>query len=312
MTYLFFFLLSLVVLLLGANYFVNYSLELAKKLRLSPLIIGATAVAIGTSLPEIVIAINSSLSGQVALVTANIVGANISNAGFILGLAFLFGKIRIGTRKTQILSLLMLFSTFLFVFFTFAPEVFAQSSALLLLIFSLSVFCWELYAGEKGNTDEDAVLFKKDKLPDRPLFLILFLTVFSFLVVYFTGQFFVKSAVNLAQYLKIPITVFGLTAVSLGTTLPELTTTLVAVFKKESKLILGNMVGSIIYNLLLVGGLGGIIYPLSSVPLFSLISMVLMVSFLAFLIRFYRGKIVPSCWGIFLLAGYLLFLLLAF
>lgn len=306
------FFLSFAVLLLGANYLVNYSVKLAQKLRISPLIVGATAVAIGTSVPEIVIAVNSSLSGRGGLATANIVGANITNIGLILGLAFLFGQIRVGTKKTQTLALLMLLTGSLFATGLIVFGDISKTLATLLLILAAGVFGWEIYAGEKGSKTEDSYLFTKKNSHESPAPVIFLLVALSFLAVYFGGQILVQSVFKLAETLDIQIVVLGLTAVSLGTTLPELTTTLMAVFKNEGKLILGNILGSVIYNFLLVGGLGGTISFLPQVPLFSLVTMMLAISCLTILIHFYQGKIIPRFFGGLLLLGYLLFILITF
>lgn len=306
-----FFFFSLVVLLSGASFFVTYSVKLAKKLRISPLIIGATAVAIGTSIPEVAVAINATLVRQGDLVTGNIVGANVANIGLILGLAFLLGKIRVGTKKTQVLARLALlfagFFTVLLVLFGGISKIWAA----VLLLLAISVFCWEIYAGKRGGTREDAPLFSEKKLQIEPLPLILLIIVLSLLAVYLSGQLLVFAALNLAQFFHAQAFTVGLTIVSLGTTLPELTTSLIAAFKREEKLIIGTLVGSIIYNFLLVGGLGGVISYLPAVPFSSLIIMVSLIASLTLLIHFYEGKIVPRFWGFFLLLGYLFFLALS-
>jgi len=305
------FLASMAVLLLGSNFLVNYSVKLAKKMHISPLIIGATAVAIGTSIPEMVVTINSSLAGKGALATGNIVGANIANIGLILGLSFLFGKIRVGTEKTQILARLVFLSGALFTALVILCGGISRLWAVALLIIAAGVFSWEIYAGERGGKAEDASLFTEKNIKIEPLPIVASIVAFSVLAIYLSGQVFVSSALKLAQFFHIQIAIFGLTAVSLGTTLPELTTSLLAVFKKEGKLILGNMLGSIIYNFLLVAGLGGVISALPSISLSSIAMVLFMTSLLALLLLLYKGKVIPRYWGGLFLLGYLFFLSLS-
>lgn len=305
------FIASLIFLLLGANFFVNYNVKLAHKLRVSPLIIGATAVAIGTSVPEMVVSLTASLAGRGDLVMGNIIGANAANAGLILGLSFLFGKIRVGTRKTQALSRLALLITVLFVVLLLFFGGLTRFWASTLLVFAVCVFLWEIYAGERGGEVEDAILFGKRGSKIESFSSLFVVIIVSLIVVYLSGQVLVVSALKLADFFQIQAGIFGLTAVSLGTTLPELTTSVVAIFKKEGKLIVGNIIGSIIYNFLLVGGLGGIISFLPLTSFASLFSVLAMISLLAFLISRYQGRTIPRYWGIILLSTYLVFLFLS-
>lgn len=305
------FFLSLGILLLGANYFINSAINLAQKFRISPVIIGATALAVGTSLPETMVALLGSLRGESQLVLGNIIGASIADLGLILGLSFVLTDLRIGTTKTQRISLVMLAAVILFAL----PQVMGGVGRLWGIGFlsaALIFLVWEIYAGRRGRELEDRDYFEKIlPPPPRPLFTLVVM-VTSLLAVFLGSQLLINSALNLAVLLKIRPVFVGLTLVSFGTVLPELTTTLMAIFKKEGKLAIGTLLGTVIYNCLLVGGIATIISParLMVIPLLTPLALFTLASSL--LVFTYKGRFVPRVWGLFLVSAYLVFLLASF
>jgi cation:H+ antiporter len=245
------FILGIVILLVAANEFVTQSSLYSAKLRLSPLIIGTTVVAVGTSFPELVVSSISALKGDAGLALGNIVGSNIINILLVLGIAVLLGKIRVGTTKTQRNTWVMVATTFIFTLFHWMWQ--PMISGLILLSIFIVFIVMEIDWGIKGRVKEDLVkiksMFKKPKRANVWLFL------FSLLGVVGGGYITVNNAELISAMLGLSTTVFGLTATAITTSLPELIVTIVSERRGEEKIALGNILGSNICNLDLIGGL---------------------------------------------------------
>lgn len=298
------FILGIVILLVAANEFVTQSSLYSAKLRLSPLIIGTTVVAVGTSFPELVVSFISAIKGDAGLALGNIVGSNIINILLVLGLAVLMGNIRVGTTKTQKNTWIMVATTLVFAFFhlLWQPLV----SGLILLSCFIVFIVMEIDWGIKARVKEDLVriknMFKKPKRANAGLFFISLLGVIG------GGYITVINAELLSAMLGLSTTVFGLTATAITTSLPELVVTLVSEKKGEDKIALGNILGSNICNLGLIGGLT-LIFPnqtnLTPIIWFYFIGTSILT--LLLVIKF-KGNVIPKWVGatlLILLFGYL-------
>lgn len=247
----FLFLIGIVVLLLSANEFVKQSILFSSKLRLSPLIIGTTIVAVGTSIPELVVSLISASKGDIGLGLGNIVGSNIVNILLIMGIAIFLGNIRVGTTKTQKNTLIMVGVTALFILLHFLQEPVISGAILIsaFLFFSIMEFYW----GVDGRDHEDIVkirnLAKKYKGVNIWLFVLALLGVIG------GGYITVIQAENISALLGLSTTVFGLLATATATSMPELAVTIISQRKGQEKMALGNIIGSNICNLGLIGGL---------------------------------------------------------
>jgi len=247
-------LLGLALVLKGADFLVDGASSLAKRLRISEMVIGLTVVALGTSAPELAVNIFSSLQGRSELVLGNVIGSNMFNTLFILGVSGLIYPLTIqrnSVRKEIPFSLLSLV-----LFFVLANDqlIFKGSSSqlsrfdgvILLLMFGFFLYYTYILSREKTEAVETVT-----SLPLGKTWLYIILGVVG---LFGGGRLVVDHAVIIARELSVSEKLIGLTIVSAGTSLPELATSAVAAFKKRCDLAVGNVVGSNIFNTLFVIG----------------------------------------------------------
>jgi len=294
---IFLFIAGVIILLFSANEFVKQSILFSSKLRLSPLIIGTTIVAVGTSIPELVVSLISASKGDVGLGLGNIVGSNIVNILLILGLAVIFGKIRVGTTKTQKNTLIMAGVTALFIFLHFLKEPIISGAILIsaFLFFSIMEFYW----GVDGRHHEDIVKIRN--LAKRYKGVNVWLFVLALLGVIGGGFITVVQAENISALLGLSTTVFGLLVTATATSMPELAVTIISQRKGQEKMALGNLIGSNICNLGLIGGL---LYLFYGQPDLGIMVWVFLIgsTLLSFLIvTQFSGKVIPRWVGALLL-----------
>ncbi len=254
---------SLVILYFGAEGLVSGASSLAKRIGISPLVIGLTIVSIGTSAPELVVSIKAAMNGQSALSVGNVLGSNFFNIGIILGLSALIYPLAV---KRQLLKLdvpVMLLATLLFFLFFFDSRI-SKIEALVFIVFFVSytvyllIFSKKKNAPENDHGDDDGIRLSKHWLID-----VLFIGAGLAGLVY-GSDLLVENAVVLAGRLGMSEAMIGLTIVAAGTSMPELATSVVAAIKKRADIAIGNVVGSNIFNILLILGVAGLIQPISA------------------------------------------------
>ena len=251
---LFVVIISLFTLVKSANVFVDQASSLAKKFKVSDFLIGFTIVAFGTSLPELISTIFSAISGHNQLVVSNIIGSNITNTCLIFGLIAIFNNFKIRKRDIDIniplnMAAIMAFWA-LAVFMGFTLN-WASGISLILVFFVL------LILSKEYNHIKTA---KLGLTQFSPLILVLSL---AFLVI--SGKVCIEQIISLANQLKISETILGYFLLALGTSLPELVTTWVAVKKNDGELAIGNILGSNLFNLLFIFGISTFIKPIQLV-----------------------------------------------
>ncbi len=254
--------IGLALVIYGANIMVDGSASLAKSYNISNIVIGLTVVSFGTSSPELAITIYSASTGNTELAIGNIVGSNIVNILLILGVTSIIYPLTI-LRNTVLkeipLSLLASIVLFIMVkdsFFGNGPNMISLGDSLVLLSFMV-IFMYYLLNLARTNGDKEEV---KIQTMTRKKSLLLIIGGLVLLVG--GGKLFVDSAVKLAVSFGLSQAVIGLTIVAIGTSLPELATSVVAALKKNSDIAVGNAVGSNIFNIFLILGAGGIVAPL--------------------------------------------------
>lgn len=305
-----FFLLGLVILLVAAHIFVGLAVRLAQTLQISPLIIGITIIGLGTSLPELAVTVNAAFEHQIGLVAGNLVGTNIANIGLTLAIPVMLSSVRIGSTKTQKNAPILLLVTFLFMLLV-SLGLFNRGVGVVFILGGLVLLWWELSAGQRGRAHEDAAMFEQ-LIAERDVgkkWLVAGL-VGSLIAVFLGGRLLVDAAVALAIALGVSPTLIGLTVVAIGTSLPELSFALVAVRRREFKLLVGETLGSNLYNLLFIGGIAALISPLYLTNLVGLLGLAVMTGILYLIIRLHPAKHVARWWGAMLLALYLIYLVL--
>ena len=254
-TQLFLLFSGLILLIVGSNYLLKSAVDLSVKLNLSKVVIGLTVVSFATSAPELLISLSSALKGSADIAISNVIGSNIANLGLVLGTVLCFTKIKIPQSNIKYdWTFLMLISL---VFLFFINDLTVSRPEGLFLFLALVTF---LIFIVKIREDEDA---EEIKLSTTSNIKILSLIVISSILLYFGSELFVNSSIYFAEYFGVSERVIGLTLVAIGTSLPELVTSLVAIYKSELDISIGNIIGSNIFNILAVIGLTSIITDLN-------------------------------------------------
>lgn len=261
--------MSIILLIVGflllvkcADLFVDSCSNIAKSLGIPSLIIGLTIVAFGTSAPEAAVSVTASLSGMNDISIGNVVGSNICNLLLILGVSSFFGKL---TTKSKIITrdfIYLIFSSlilFILSFTFFYPKgqegVITRTNGLILLCF-LAVYLYALI------TEALHSVSKKEKSTKFNIKDIFF-TIVGIIGIILGGELVVNSATDIANYLNISQNVIALSIVAIGTSLPELVTSVIATKKGETDIAIGNVVGSNIFNILFILGLSSTISPIT-------------------------------------------------
>jgi len=250
------------LLIFGANYLVDGASGIARRFKVSDLVIGLTIVAFGTSAPELVVNLFAVLgSGTTDIALTNIIGSNQINIFIILGLSALVLPIKSqkSSRKFDI-PLSMLAPLLLLIPVFFRDAVTRTDGVLLLVIFSFFMFVTARKAKKTSTSLQSETTGETGKRYNTWLYVIMVVGGLVLLVV--GGRIIVSSAVAIAESLGISQVIIGLTIVALGTSLPELATSVVAAFKKNSDIALGNIIGSNIFNVFFILGISSTIRPL--------------------------------------------------
>lgn len=249
------FLGALIVLLFSADLLVRASKKLSVAWRLSPIFVSLVVVALGTSLPELAVTISSLAQGDGGLAIGNIIGSNITNATLVFGLAVLSGTLKVGRYKTQRNAYLMLIVTGLFVFLQFSRWS-GMTQAGILFVSLVAILIYDSLLAFRGRVREDKKLLKSlIKLNGKPkVRWWLPLLMVSVVTLYLSGTALVTSVNALSEIFGISTSILGLTLTATVTSFPEIITLLIAGWQGESKIALGTILGSNIYNLTLIGG----------------------------------------------------------
>ena len=254
-----------VLLTYGAARLVDGSSALALKAGLTPLVVGITVVAFGTSAPELVVSIRATLAGNSEIAIGNVIGSNIANIALILGVTAVIKPMMIHASLLRVDIPLMMVITFVASIFI-VDDVIGRIEGFILFSGLIAYIVYnirrtrslpkELVDQLVEEPDEDAVSMRMSK--------IWLLIVFGLGLLIAGGELLVSAAVRIARDLGISEAVIGITIVSVGTSLPELATSAVAAIKKEADIAVGNIIGSNVFNLLSILGITGLIHPLDS------------------------------------------------
>lgn len=232
---------------------------LALRLGLPIIIIGLLIMGYGTGTPELVVSIQAGLAGKGDIVLGNVIGSNIANTGLILGLVAMLQPITI--NKRLVLSdgpVMGAAALALCGFFIFGKRITAIDGTLLLI--ALIVYTvWSIYNGKKTHKPEDEPHPHKM----RSIWFEIFFVIGGLFLLILGGSLFLKGAIGIAKVYEISDRIIGLTVIALGTSLPELATSLVAVYKKHGDMAIGNVIGSNIFNILAIIGITALIEPMS-------------------------------------------------
>ncbi len=265
--YVLFLVIGMVLLIKGADFFVDGASRVAKALKVPTLIIGLTIVSIGTSLPEASVSINAVLGGNYAISVANVVGSNIANVYLILGLSAVFVPLAISKdmKRFDIPILLGIYALFALSCFVISPFKIDRIEAIIMLVLFVGYMAFLIVRAIKNPPQEEKGDEEAPK-KEKPLWLAIVLGVVGLGGVIFGGTCVVDSASYIAAKLGLSDNLIGLTVVAVGTSLPELVTSVVAAIKKEGDIAIGNVVGSNMFNVIFILGMSGAISPITLVP----------------------------------------------
>ena len=257
-----------VSLIFGANWLVDGASALAKKYNVSDLVIGLTIVAFGTSAPELVVNIIASVKGYSDIILGNIIGSNNFNLFIILGISGLILPIKVQTstawKEIPISLFVSVFILFLLNDFAFTGTTYASRIDGLILLALFFLFLY--YVFNQMKNDPQTVITENQKSVVK----IWGLIIFGFGGLILGGQLVVINSVAIANALGVSEKIIGLTIVAAGTSLPELVTSIVAATKKNSDIAIGNVIGSNVFNVLLILAISSIIKPIEYNPKFNL------------------------------------------
>lgn len=252
---------GLVYLLAGGDLLVRGAVALARRFHVSPTVIALTVVAFGTSLPELVVVLQAALTGYPGLVLGNVVGSNIANVLLVTGAAAVVCPLTYGEHSVRRDSVVMILATVLLVVMCWAGALTPLSGAVLL---------GGLVAVTLVTAREAAQAYRESELkppmewvlglPENPWIIALFITVGA-VGLPIGAKLVVDASVDIATHLGVNETVIGLSILALGTSLPELATTLMAAFQKRTEVAVGTVIGSNIFNILAIMGVGAVISP---------------------------------------------------
>ena len=301
----FFLVLGLVLLVVGSDLLLRSSVDLSLKYNVSKLVIGLTIVSFATSAPELLISVSSVLKDSSDIAISNVIGSNIANIGMVFSIALLFVTIKIKKENIKYDFPWLIIVSLLFIWFLQDSQIdrfegFVFTSVLVLFI----IFSFKVRANE--NEDLDDLSTSNMSLSKIFIFLAL-----SSILLYSGSELFVESSIFFANYFGVSERVIGLTMVAMGTSLPELATTLVAIYKKELDISIGNIIGSNIFNILAVIGITSIIRTLSikssEILSFDIYVMFAFSAVLGVFFFFPRKYKMYSIHGLFLLSAFLLY-----
>ena len=285
--------ISLVGIVFGAEFLVAGSVSVARRYKVSDFVIGAAIVGIGTSMPELVVSFVGALKGNADVAIGNVVGSNIFNVLGILGLTAICFPIAIDRKNmTFEISLCIAVSVILTLlalnFFNGTPATIGRVDGIILLLLFVG-YMWYSFARDKQNTtDEDPV---ETKEPILALWVALLKIVGGLALLITSCDFFVDNAIVIAKSWGVSDAIISLTLIACGTSLPELAASVAAACKKNTQLALGNIIGSNIFNILLILGVSSQVMPLVSADI-TIVDYTVMIAAAAFPLFFgFRGKI---------------------
>ncbi|MFK8039272.1 MAG: calcium/sodium antiporter [Crocinitomicaceae bacterium] len=255
--------LGLAVLIIGGEFLVKGAVGIAKKAHISPLVIGMTVISFGTSAPELVVSIKAALSNNPEIAIGNVIGSNIANIGMVLGITVLIFPI-IVDRNSKILDWPMMMLASL-LFFLFAYDNTIQQWEGIVLFGILVSFTTYLIVNSRKKTKKELAEQEKDLEETaksvHPILSIGYVLI-GLVGLFFGAEWLLKSAIAIATDLGMSKSVIGVTIVAFATSVPELVTSAVAAFKKETDISIGNLIGSNLFNIMAVIGITAIIKPI--------------------------------------------------
>ncbi len=291
--------IGFVLLIKGADFFVDGSSAVAHKFHIPSMIIGLTIVAMGTSLPECAVSVTASLAGDNSLAISNVIGSNIFNLIVVCGTCALFTPLKV-QKSTMLhefpfsiicgIALIICGST---------GMIFGRVEGIVFLIVFACYLVWMIMEAKKAKDASE-----EEEVKVMPAWQCALYIIGGAIAIKYGGDFVVDGASTIAKGFGLSETLIGLTIVALGTSLPELVTSIVAAKKDEVDMALGNVIGSNIFNILLVLGIAGAISPVTFIPFNLIDGIILTIMSCAVWAFAWTGKNIERKEGIIMLLSY--------
>ncbi|WP_372792490.1 calcium/sodium antiporter [Lutibacter sp.] len=303
--------IGLVLLILGGNWLLKAAVGLSLRLKIPKIVIGMTVVSFATSAPELIVSIKSALDGHADIAFGNVIGSNIANLGLVLGITILISTISVEKSFYKTDWPVMMISSVLFYFFIAFDGVLERYEGIILFSFLLIFLIYLLKFQKTAVVDE-----MPDDDVELPLNKVVLFLVIGGVALWGGSELLIDGAVGMAKNFNVSERIIGITIVSVGTSIPELAASVIAVLKKEKAISLGNLIGSNVFNILGVLGVTSMITDVTVVDqglLSNDIFWMLGISFLIFPLVFAPVKM-KLTWkeGLILLALYLFFIVRMF
>lgn len=295
-------------LFLGGEGLIRGSSSLAIRVGISPLVVGLTVVAFGTSSPELLVSLKAAIMGSSSIALGNVIGSNIANIALILGLSAVITPIEVHANVIKREIPIMIVVSLLLIFFLLDGTLgFIEGLIFIILLIAYTVVNILLSLKENKEIEKEFEEGLKSRLniPLATLFIIV-----GLVLLFFGADLFLKGAVSLAKMFNVSDAIIGLTIVAVGTSLPELFTSIIATIKKESDIAVGNVVGSNIFNILSILGISAIIVPISSSQISIIDLGAMLAAALILLPLSYTGFRISRLEGLLLLIGYFAYIFL--
>jgi cation:H+ antiporter len=308
---LFFIFFGFLLLVIGGEFIVRSSVAISLKFKISKLVIGMTVVAFATSLPELIVSINAALSNSPAIAINHVIGSNIANIALVLSIISILSFIKVDKNFYRRDWPIMFGFSILLTLFCLTDLVLNQVEGAILV---LSLLFFIYYSLKKSNNklNVDDV---DDKLVSTSNTKIIIWLLISSVSLYFGAEFLVNGAVNFAKQINISEAVISVSIVAIGTSIPELAASLIAIAKKEKGISVGNLIGSNIFNIGSVLGITAIIKPIQIAQEIierDIIWMLFFALLLLFMVILPRRNDLGKSKGFFMLLLYFVFITLAF
>ena len=303
---------SLVGIVLGADWLVAGAVSIAKKYKVSDFVIGAAIVGVGTSMPELVVSFIGAVQGNADVAIGNVVGSNIFNVLGILGITALFFPIAISKDNVRFeipfcIAVSVLLMLLAMNFFNGTPATIGRPDGLILLLL-FAFFMWYSFRRDMKNAQDSETFGQEENVS---IWMAIGKVAVGLAVLITSCDFFVDNAVSVAKSFGVNDAFISLTLIACGTSLPELAASVAAAFKKNTQLALGNIIGSNIFNITLILGLSSQVMPLTSGGITIVDYIVMIAAVIITMILGFKGRISRAAGGFMFLCfvGYTWYLL---
>lgn len=300
---------GILLLSIGGDMLTRYSVELSYKLSIPKIIIGMTIVSFATSAPELIVSLNATMMGYSDFALGNVLGSNIANLGLVLGIVVIIYPITIKRRFYYTDFPLLILSTAVFYLFIASNSEISRTEGIIMLVLILLILFYLFYYQKPDTSSLDNDL----SLGRQKVSTSFFLLVISAAILWLGAETLIKSSISVANKFNVSERIISITMVAIGTSIPELAASVAASLKKHNDLAIGNLIGSNIFNLLVVIGITSIVNPITGID-FDIISKdmiwVVVFSFILLpLVYFHKRNKLNRMKGIILLAMYVAFII---